>query len=49
MKANDPGRSIMSAVSDCCGHKKTGYISRFLYVKKILMHVFMVFIIQINM
>jgi len=49
MKANDPGCSIMSAVSNCSGHKKTGYISRFLYVQKKLMHVFMVFIIQINM
>lgn len=39
----------MSAINNCSGHKKTGYISRILYVQKILMHVFMVFIIQINM
>jgi hypothetical protein len=30
-------------------HKKTGYISRFFYVRKKLMHVFMGFIILRNM
>lgn len=39
----------MSTVSDCSGHKKTGYINRFFYVRKKLMHVFMVFIIRRNM
>jgi hypothetical protein len=39
----------MSTVSDYSGHKKTGYISRFFYVRKKLMHVFMVFISLRNM
>ncbi len=49
MNASDSGRSVISEVSNCSGHKKTGYISRFFYVQKKLMHVFMVFIILRNM
>jgi hypothetical protein len=39
----------MSTAGDYSGHKKTGYISRFFYVQKKLMHVFMGFIILRNM
>ncbi|CAI8969373.1 hypothetical protein EMIT0P43_70110 [Pseudomonas jessenii] len=41
------GLSMVKAVVD--GYKKTGYIRRFFYVQKKLMHVFMVFIILRNM
>ena len=45
----DPGCFVMAKACVCSGHKKTGYISRFFYVRKKLMHVFMIFIILRNM